>query len=399
MTREDFIKLLNKGVITQTGLIDSKGNIKYDGDLDDLANKFITQTGITDGTPEGTKTKEWLDSHTEPEMETVQVETEVDTDGDGTPDTTVVDEVTRPKEQKKPTIEVSGLDAMLPYGVTTKATLKIKANDYAGSNVTLTWEATGATVKIANKDNYSVKSLKDKDLAMNITPEDNQAEYKIVFTFKDDTNTEFPVDPVTFTVATKVVDTESFKKAVAAGGDVKLEADIDLSEQIVVNNTVVLDLNGHNLTNTNDIWNDGAAKAWSHISVQGGNLTINGEGSVIAKANDCYALDVRGGELTINNGTYNGNISAVYSLEGVVNINGGSFDIQQLDDKKGKAFMLNCQDSAYVNKTANFIVTGGSFNGFNPMANAAESADDTTNFVAEGYTVEENEGVFTVVKA
>ena len=394
MTREDFIKLLNKGVITQTGLIDAKGNIKYDGDLDDLANKFITQTGITDGTSEGTKLQEWIDKKCPPEMETVEVP--VDTDGDGEPDTTETQ--TRPKEKVKPTIEVSGLDAMLPVEGG-KATVKIVANEYAGSNVTMTWTAVGATAKIANKDNYSVKSLKDKELTMNITPEINQDAYSISFELKDDTNAVLATAEVTFDVAVKVVDTASFKKAVAAGGDVKLEADIDLSEQIVVSNTAVLDLNGHNLTNTNDIWNDGAAKAWSHISVQGGNLTINGAGSVIAKKDDCYALDIRDGELTINDGTYNGNISAVYCYKGAVNINGGSFDVQQLDGKKGKAFMLNCLDAAYANKTASIVVMGGSFNGFNPAANAAETADDTTNFVAEGYTVQQDGDVYTVVKA
>lgn len=395
MTREDFIKLINKGVITHTGLIDSKGNIKYDGDLDDLANKYITQTGITDGTSEGKKLKDWIDKKCPPEMETVEVP--VDTDGDGVPDTTETQ--TQPKQPTKPVIEVSGLDMLLPYDATSKATVKIISNDYAGSNVTMTWEVVGASAKIANKDNWSVKSLKDKELTMNVTPEANQDVYSINFTLKDDTNEVLATTECTFDVATKVVDTESFKKAVAAGGDVVLEADIDLTEQINVTNTVVLNLNGKNLTNTNDIWDDGAAKAWSHISVQSGNLTINGEGSMVAKENDCYVLDVRGGELTINGGTYNGNISAVYSFEGVVNVAGGSFDVQQLDAKKGKAFMLNCLDTAYKNGTASIVVTGGSFNGFNPAANAAESADDTTNFVAEGYTVNENEGVFTVVKA
>ena len=377
MTKEDLIKLLNKGVITHTGLIDSKGNIKYDGDLDDLANKFITQTGITDGTSAGNKTSEWIDKHAM-----------TDKDNDGKPD---------PKNM--PLIEVSGLENILPYSVTTKATVKITANDYAGANVTLTWDAVGAVVKIANKDSWSVKSLKDKELVLSVTPKDNEEVYSIAFHFVDDQGNVLAEPVVNFNVQAKAIDTASLKAAIAERSEVTLESDIDLSEQIVVNKELVLNLNGKTLTNSNDIWNDGAPKAWSHISVQGGDLTINGEGSMIAKANDCYALDIRGGNLTINGGTYNGNITAVYSLNGIVKINGGSFDVQQVDNKKGKAFMLNCQDAAYKSGAANFIVAGGSFNGFNPGANAAESADDTTNFLAEGYTVTETDGVFTVVKA
>ena len=43
MTRKDFIKLLNKGVITHTGFVDSNGDIKTEEDLDVLASQLITQ--------------------------------------------------------------------------------------------------------------------------------------------------------------------------------------------------------------------------------------------------------------------------------------------------------------------------------------------------------------------
>ena len=63
----------------------------------------------------------------------------------------------------------------------------------------------------------------------------------------------------------------------------------------------ILNLNGTVLRNTEDIWDKDGGRTWSLISVRdGGYLTIKGNGSVIAKENDCYAVDVRGGAHLIN---------------------------------------------------------------------------------------------------
>ena len=96
------------------------------------------------------------------------------------------------------------------------------------------------------------------------------------------------------------------------------------------------------------------------ISVRGGNLTINGNGDVIAKENDCYAIDIcDGGKITINGGNYNGNITAVYAYEGHATINGGSFTIQQLSDYNDYRYLLNLKDANGVNGTASIEVNGG----------------------------------------
>ena len=173
--------------------------------------------------------------------------------------------------------------------------------------------------------------------------------------------------------------------ALIRGGNVTLGQDYDLEHQLVVppGVNVVLDLNGHTLSNTKDIWNEGAY-AWSLISVQGGALTIKGEGELAAKENDCYAIDIRdGGNLVIEGGEYIGNITAVYALEGTVEIKGGEFDVKQLSDYGDKRYMLNCLDANYTNGTAKIIVSGGKFHGFDPSNNAAEGAN--TDFLADGY--------------
>lgn len=145
--------------------------------------------------------------------------------------------------------------------------------------------------------------------------------------------------------------------------------------------TVEIDLNGHTITNETDVW---AGNDWSLFSVRGGTLTIK-NGTVKAKDNDCYACDVQyGGTLIIEDGTFVGNISAVYVHEGKAEIKGGTFSIVQTETEGDPyRFLLNCYDSNRQAGKASIVVTGGTFENFNPADNAAEGAG--TNFVDEGY--------------
>ena len=147
---------------------------------------------------------------------------------------------------------------------------------------------------------------------------------------------------------------------------------------------VILDLtNNAVLSNGRNFW-DKELKYWSLISVQGGTLTIKGEGALQAAADDCYAVDVRnGGKLVIEGGKFVGNISAVYVHEGTVEIKGGEFSIQQKSSYNDSRFLLNCLDENYTAGKAKISVTGGTFAGFNPQDNLAEG--ESTDFVAEGY--------------
>ena len=181
------------------------------------------------------------------------------------------------------------------------------------------------------------------------------------------------------------------------GENITLSNNLVLTAPWVFDFDCTLDLAGKTVSNTVDIWNK-ATSAWSLISVQGGNLTITGNGQLLTKVNDCYALDVRNGAtLTIENGTYVGNVHAVYVLEGKLTVNGGSFSVQQkysatLPDE----YVLNCYDANRTNGTAKIVVTGGTFVGFNPADCSAEGAH--TNFVADGYTVINEDSTYTVVK-
>ena len=182
--------------------------------------------------------------------------------------------------------------------------------------------------------------------------------------------------------AHEVVSASTFaalKAAVANGQSVDAEKTLVLSGR----QSETLNLGDLSISNKNDIWSD---SDWSLLSVrENSSLTIT-SGAYIAKANDCYAVDVQdGGHLVIEGGHYNGNVHAVYVLEGVAEIKGGTFEVQQKypDAEKADEFVLNCYDANRENGTAKIIVTGGTFIGFNPGDCKAEG--NGTNFVASGY--------------
>lgn len=184
----------------------------------------------------------------------------------------------------------------------------------------------------------------------------------------------------------------TLQEAVAVGGEVKLLKDVDISETVIVTKAVKLDLNGKTISNTNDLW-EKRADDWSLLSVRaGGDLTITGNGTLKAKENDCYAVDVQdGATLTIENGTFVGNIHAVYVYQGELTVKGGAYSIQQKypDTAKADEFVLNCYDKHRTEGTAKITVTGGTFVKFNPANCAAEGAG--TNFVAAGYAAKKLE--------
>lgn len=203
------------------------------------------------------------------------------------------------------------------------------------------------------------------------------------------------------TSTTSVSTYDELLDAIAGNSEViQLEDDILVEAPIVVTREVVLDMNGKTLSNEVDIWDEGA-NAWAIISVrEGGVLTVEGNGKIQTKENDCYAIDVMdGGHLVVNDGEFVGNISAVYVYEGSAQINGGTYSIQQKSEVQGKPneFVLNLEDVHREAGTASIVVTGGIFVEFNPQNCKAEG--DNTNFVKDGYvsTLDETASVPTYV--
>ena len=183
------------------------------------------------------------------------------------------------------------------------------------------------------------------------------------------------------------------------GDTITLTNDIKVEDTLVVTKTLTLDLAGHTLSNEKNIWSD---DNWSLISVRGnGNLTITGNGKLEAKKDDCYPVDVQdeGAQLTIEDGTFIGNIHAVYVETGAAYIKGGTYSVQQKypDSSKADEFVLNLYDANRRNGTAKLSVSGGIFVAFNPANCQAEAQG--TNFCAAGYTTSTKvNNTYTVVE-
>lgn len=180
---------------------------------------------------------------------------------------------------------------------------------------------------------------------------------------------------------------EAALAAVKDGEKIICESNIEFDDTMFITRNIEFhfDFNGYTLSNTVDIWEN---YDWSFFSVRGGKMIFDdskGTGGIKAKANDCYCLDIQcGASIEINGGSYNGNDSAIYVFEGNLVINGGYFDIQQLDDESPYGFILNAYDNYFKNGLATMVVKGGKFHGYNPGSATSEAG---ANLVPDGYQV------------
>ena len=189
-----------------------------------------------------------------------------------------------------------------------------------------------------------------------------------------------------------VATAQQLADALAKGGKVVLQNNIDLTETVTVpaGVTAILDLNGKNIKNT-------PAGAATDVIIVAGELTINGEGTIEATTgNDGYTV-ISEGLLIINGGTYKSGVDAnnepnavIYARgEGKVFINGGYFP----NDNASK-FVVNKKDADRA--TTEISIAGGTFGAFNPGDNAAEGP--ATNFLKDGFMAVANGDEFVVMQ-
>lgn len=182
----------------------------------------------------------------------------------------------------------------------------------------------------------------------------------------------------------------------AKGKTVRLLADAEQNTQLTINKSITLDLNGKTIKNTVDIWGD---KANAILSIKdGAKVTITGNGTIDAKENDCYTINVVKGDLTIENGTFYGNVSVVQLEEGTLSVKGGTFDLHQKWEGSSM-YLFNCIDSEFTSGNAKVAISGGTFVGFDPNVSPEQKVDGKTpSFAAPGVGITRNEnGSFTAV--
>lgn len=196
------------------------------------------------------------------------------------------------------------------------------------------------------------------------------------------------------------------KKTLEKGGTFTLFEDMTIDQTLVVNKgtKVVLDLNGHTITNKEN------NKETDVIIVdEGADLVINGPGLVEAvSGNDGYAV-ISKGNLTINGGTFKSGLdksgyqnAVIYSRHenAVINITGGEFICTDADaslpaDKRDYRYTVNKWGSALAS-TIN--ITGGKFYMFDPNNNLADSTKENpvTDYVPDSH-MSVQEGDYYVV--
>ena len=180
------------------------------------------------------------------------------------------------------------------------------------------------------------------------------------------------------------------RKAIENGGTYTLNADVALSETLVIDGVVVLNLGGYNIS----VDNESTELAEGDAIIVYGNLTLNGEGTVTGNTRAVWARG-NGSKVTINGGKYIGSTKAetevIYaSGDGVIDIYGGEFEAtnQNQNDFASPQYAVlnlhgNGKDGADIN------VYGGSFKNFDPSNNVSENASagyHNGNFVSEGYS-------------
>lgn len=196
----------------------------------------------------------------------------------------------------------------------------------------------------------------------------------------------------TVSQAVAQVGTKAFASLQAAidaaqdGETVTLLTDVEQNTQLTINKNITLDLNGKTIKNTQDIWGDNANAILSITN--GAKVTITGNGTIDAKENDCYTINVVKGDLTIENGTFYGNVSVVQVEEGTLSVKGGTFDLHQKWDGSSK-YLFNCIDDAYASGSAKVAISGGTFVGFDP---SVSPEGEGTSYLAPGYAPTDNGG-------
>lgn len=210
---------------------------------------------------------------------------------------------------------------------------------------------------------------------------------------------------------------EELATAVAGGGYIVLSNDITvvpvgvgdaLIPQMNIYKNTTLYLNGKTLSFDKTATTESLSYTPAFFGVMtGATFTVYGEGVIDAEAgyNTAYGINVFGGNLVINGGTYYGAMSAVQVQKGNCTINGGHFELADTIKEAApqySTYLINCIDANFSNGTAVVYVKGGTFVNFDPSAsqgepNAPVSFVDSENYTVESAVQENGETWYTVV--
>ena len=177
---------------------------------------------------------------------------------------------------------------------------------------------------------------------------------------------------------------EEFTAAIEDGGKIKLMDNITLDD-FFVSSDVVLDMNGYDITSK-----------WM-FNAEDCSIIISGDGTIKSNEDDPYVnlinahLKLQGGTmkctLDVDDGSTitvsGGSIDEVQIRDAIATISGGNIDMLEIRNK-GNVYISGGNVSTLEYHGGTLIISGGTF-GFDPIS-----------YLADGYTVTENEGIWTV---
>lgn len=196
----------------------------------------------------------------------------------------------------------------------------------------------------------------------------------------------------------------------------KLLADIELSTMADFDgNLKEFDFNGHKVTCGESFKNisasyQGAFYFGKEIYEYGngfiGTVTIKdsvGTGGIDSRVDGlntyipCIWTGRWNANVIIESGTFIGAAETIYSEEGNITINGGTFAASPLDGESETPFLLNCKDDSLAKTNSSLKINGGTFINYDP---ATQNADPGYSYLSDGYSttkVIENDGTVKYV--
>ena len=135
------------------------------------------------------------------------------------------------------------------------------------------------------------------------------------------------------------------------------------------------------------------------FDINNASVTFCGDGVIDAEANfnNSYCINVNGGELTIEDGTYYGAMTAVQVQEGKLKIFGGTFDLAEtikMYAPNYSKYLINCIDSAYESGETQVAIIGGTYVGFDPTKSPEKGEP---SYVPNGVEIETSSDGYAVI--
>ena len=219
-----------------------------------------------------------------------------------------------------------------------------------------------------------------------------------------------------YTVTDKIETEEALRTAIANNNEVKLGANITLTDAITINKTVTIDLNGYTIenksaNNTTQLGNvadecivfyvDGADAKLTLNATNGGKVIATGNGSTSYYNTAVWVTN--GATATINGGEYsntadpaNDGCDLIYGRDGgKIYVKGGTFKAGAIRSDLGGGIygVLNCKDS----KGSVITVSGGKFYEYG-AAEAAKVGNGEVILLEGGYywSAKDVDGYYTV---